>query len=119
MSLVTEKAAAIREFERETAQALAQARNVADDLKEQLDHTDACAQRAETMLRLAEGQVEGLTADIERARHEIKTLQALLAARESELASWTSRAEEAEAGLHEVLDAIRAQLPVKLSVPTE
>ena len=83
LQLVMEKAAAIREFERETTQALSHARDIAADLKEQLDDTEARAERAETMLRLAEGQVEGLTADVEQARHDVRTLQALLAARGS------------------------------------
>ena len=119
LSLVMEKAAAIREFERAAAQAVEHSRNVAEDLREQLDHTADRAERAETMLRLAEGQVEGLTADVEQARDDVKTLQALLAARESELASWTSRAEEAEDAVQKIVEAIRTHLPVKLNVPTE
>ncbi|MFO1125723.1 MAG: hypothetical protein U1E25_10830 [Methylocystis sp.] len=47
MSLVMETAAAIKEFERGTAQALAKARTVADDLKEQLGQAEARAERAE------------------------------------------------------------------------
>ncbi len=119
LSVVMETAAAIKEFERGTAQALAKARNVADDLKEQLGHTEARAERAEEMLRLAEAQVEEFTATVEQMRYDLEDLQSRLAVREAELATSTRRADEAEAGMQKIVDAIRTHLPVGLSVPTE
>ena len=119
LSLVMEKAAAIREFEQATAQALTKARAVGVDLKEQLDHTEARAERAEEMLRLAEAQVEEFTATVEQMRYDLEDLQSRLAVREAELATSTRRADEAEAGMQKIVDAIRTHLPVGLSVPTE
>jgi predicted transcriptional regulator len=83
LQLVMEKAAAIREFERETTQALAHARDIAVDLKEQLDHTGARAERAETMWRLAEAQVEEFAATVEQMRNDLEDLQSRLAVRVS------------------------------------
>jgi chromosome segregation ATPase len=119
LSLVMEKAAAIREFERATAQALGQARDVAEDLKEQLDHTEARAERAEKMLRLAESQVEEFGSTVEQLRNDLEDLQSRLAVREAELTASTRRADAAETAVQKIVDAIRTHLPVKLSGPTE
>ena len=119
LSLVMEKAAAIREFERATAQALANARNVAADLKGQLNQTEDRAERAEKMLRLAESQVEDFAANADQMRHDLEDLKSRLAVREAELTASIRRAEAAEAAVQEIVEAIRTQLPVKLSVPSE
>ncbi|TLG71842.1 ABC transporter permease [Methylocystis sp. B8] len=119
LSLVMEKAVAIREFERATAQALTQARDVAVDLREQLNHTEVRAERAEEMLRLAEGQVEQFAADVEQIRNDLEDLQSQLAVREAELVASTHRADAAETAVQKIIDAIRTHLPVKLSTPSE
>jgi len=119
LSVVMETAAAIREFERGNAQALAKARDVAEDLREQLDHTEARAERAEEMLRLAEAQVEEFTATVDYIRNDLEALQSRLAVREAELAASTRRAADAEAAMQKIVDAIRTHLPVNLSVPRE
>lgn len=119
LGLVSEAAAAIRELERESAQAVARARNVATAVKEKLERAEARADRAETALRLAESQVEELSAAVEQTRNELETLQSRLAAREEELAVSMRRADDAETAMQRVVEAIRAQLPVKLNVPGE
>lgn len=119
LSLVTEKAAAIREFERAAAQALEHAHTVAADLKGQLNQTEDRAERAEKMLRLAESQVEDFAANADRMRHDLGDLKSRLAVREAELTASIRRAEAAEAAVQEIVEAIRTQLPVKLSLPSE
>lgn len=119
LGLVSEAAAAIRELERESAQAVARARNVANAVKEKLERAEVRADRAETALRLAESQVEELSAAVEQTRNELETLQSQLAAREAEVAVSLRRADDAEAALQRVVEAIRAQLPIKLNMPAE
>ena len=119
LSLVMEKAAAIREFERAAAQALEHARTVAVDLKGQLDQTQDRAERAEKMLRLAELQVENFAANADRMRLDLEDLKSRLAVREEELTASIRRADAAEAAVQEIVEAIRKQLPVKLSLPSE
>ena len=55
----------------------------------------------------------------EQMRADLEDLHSRLAVREAELATSTRRADEAEAATQKIVDAIRTQLLVKLSVPTE
>lgn len=119
LGLVSEAAAAIRELERESAQAVARARNVAHALKEKIERAETRADRAEEALRQAEFQVEELTAAVEQTRDELEARQSQLAAKATELAVAEQRADDAEAAIRRVVDAIRTQLPVKLSLAAE
>ncbi|MFO1125722.1 MAG: hypothetical protein U1E25_10825 [Methylocystis sp.] len=71
------------------------------------------------MLRSAEAQIEELTATVEQMRYDFEYLQSRLDEREAELVASIRRADEAESGTQKIVDTIRTQLPVKLSVPTE
>ena len=63
--------------------------------------------------------VSETAAAIRQSEEQIGPCAPALAVREAELATSTGRADEAEAGMQKVVDAIRTHLPVKLSVPTE
>jgi len=119
LSLVSESAAAIKAFEAQSAQALVRAHQVADAVREELGRAELRAERAETMLRLAEDQIEQMLAAAEQAEKDIEILQAQLAARTDELATSERRAYDAETAIDQILDVIRAQLPAKLGVPSE
>jgi chromosome segregation ATPase len=119
LGLVSEAAAAIRELERESAQAVARARNVANVVKEKLERAETRADRAEESLRQAQAQIEELSATVEQTRNDLEALQSLLSVREAELAASTRRADDAETAIHRIMDAIRTQLPLKLNIPTE
>ena len=119
LSLVSETAAAIKESEEQAAHALLREREIAKGIQEELEQAELRADRAETMLRLAEVQIEQMMATAEQMRGDLERLQSRLAVREAELVTSTRRADEAEAATQKIVDAIRTQLPVKLSVPTE
>jgi chromosome segregation ATPase len=116
---VSEAAAAIRELERESAQAITRARNVANAVKEELEHAETRAERAEEMLRLAEAQVEQMMAAAEQSDKDLEILRSELATKTAELAASTRRADDAEVAMQKIVDAIRTQLPVKLSIAAE
>jgi len=67
LELASETAAAIRELEKQSAQAVARAHAVANALKEKLERAETRTERAEAALRQAEAEVEDLTAAIGRA----------------------------------------------------
>lgn len=113
---VSEAAAAIRELERESAQAITRARNA---VKEELEHAETRAERAEKMLRLAEAQVEQMMAAAEQSDKDLEILRSELATKTAELAASTRRADDAEVAMQQIVDAIRTQLPVKLSIAAE
>lgn len=119
LGLVSEAAAAIRELERESAQAITRARNVANAVKEELEHAETRAERAEEMLRLAEAQVEQMMAAAEQSDKDLEILRSELATKTAELAASTRRADDAEVAMQQIVDAIRTQLPVKLSIAAE
>ncbi|MFA6205256.1 MAG: ABC transporter permease [Methylocystis sp.] len=119
LNLVSETAAAIKAFDEQAAQALMRAHEVADAVKEELGHAELRAERAETMLRLAEVQIEQMSAAVEQAHHELKTLQSQLVSKTAELAASERRAHDAVTAIERIADVIRAQLPAKLSAPSE
>jgi multidrug resistance efflux pump len=69
------------------------------------------AERAETMLRLAEAQVEQMSAAIEHAHREIDTLQSQLDSKTAELAASERRADNAENTIERIIDVIRTRPP--------
>ena len=118
LNLVSETAAAIKAFDEQAAQALMRAHEVADAVKEELGRAELRAERAETMLRLAEAQIEQMFAAVEQAHHELEILRSQLASKTAELAASERRGHDAETAIEQIVDVIRAQLPAKLS-PSE
>ncbi len=119
LELVSKTAAAIRELEKQSAQAVARAHAVANALKEKLERAETRSERAEAALRQAEAEVEDLTAAIVQTRSDLEMLQSQTAAKEAELAASEHRAKDAEcrtenadAAIQRIMDAIRTQLPV-------
>ncbi|RNJ50585.1 ABC transporter permease [Methylocystis hirsuta] len=119
LELVSETAAAIREFEKQSAQAVARAHAAANALKEKLERAETRSERAEAALRQAEAEVEDLAAAIVQTHSDLEMLQSQTAAKEAELAASEQRmkdaecrAENADAAIQRIMDAIRTQLPV-------
>lgn len=119
LNLVSETAAAIRELEKQSAQAVARAHSVATAVKQNFERAEARADRAEAALRQAEAKVAELTAAITQTRKEIETLQSRLAAKEADLAASRQRADDADAAIQNIVEAIRTQLPVKPGIVAE
>lgn len=119
LDLVSETAAAIRELEKQSAQAVARAHDVANAVQEELERAETRAERAEEGLRLAEATVDELTTVAIQAREEIEALQSQLASTEAELAVAGRRAEDAEAAIEKIVHAIRSQLPANSSAAAE
>ncbi len=119
LNLVSETAAAIKAFDEQAAQALMRAHEVADAVKEELARAELRAERAETMLRLAEAQIEQMLAVAEQAAKELEILRSQLAAKTAEFAASERRGDDAEAAIEQIVAVIRAHLPDKLDVPSE
>lgn len=119
LSLISETATALKGFENQAAQSLARAQELAENVKEQLDRARLRAEHAETMLRLAEDQIEKLSCDVDRTQEELERLQAELAERTTELAASEQRADAGNATLGAIVDVIRAQFPTKLKLLTD
>ena len=119
LNLVSETAAAIKAFDEQAAQALMRAHEVADAVKEELGRAELRAERAETMLRLAEAQIEQMLAAAEQVDKELEILRSQLAAKTAEFAASERRGDDAEAAIERIVAVIRAQLPAKLNVPSE
>jgi septal ring factor EnvC (AmiA/AmiB activator) len=109
LNLVSETATAIKAFEEQAAQALMRAQEVADAVREDLSRAELRAERAETMLRLTEDQVEQMSATIEQAHQEIEALQSQLDSKAAELAASERRADDAEDAIEQIMDVIRAR----------
>jgi len=118
LNLVSETAKAIKAFDEQAAQALMRAQEVADVVREELDLAELRAERAETMLRLAEAQIEQMLAAAEEADKKLEILRSQLAAKTAEFAASERRGDDAEAAIERIVDVIRAQLPAKLNVPS-
>jgi uncharacterized protein involved in exopolysaccharide biosynthesis len=71
------------------------------------------------MVRLAETQIEQMLAAAAQVDKELEDLRSQLAAKTAELAASERRAGNAETVIEQIVDAIRTQLPTKLSIPTE
>ena len=128
LDMVSQAAAAIKELEQQSAEAVSRAHNVAKAVIEKLELADARAERAETAQSEAEAQVAELMAAAAVAHDDLEILQTRLAAKEAELAAAEQRAslaqrradiaerkaDDANAAIERIVDAIRTQLPVKL-----
>lgn len=69
------------------------------------------------MLRLAEVQIEEMSAAVEQAHH--KKLRSQLIAKTAESAASERRALDAVTTTERIADVIQAQVPANLSAPTE
>ncbi len=120
LELISEAAAAIRLFEQESAEALANAQDLASTTQKKLDISDARAERAEaTITELGDA--------LAQAHRELEMLQDRLLAKDSQLAAMQERAHRAEkradraeqeaaeanASIDRIVNAIRAQLPAR------
>jgi chromosome segregation ATPase len=119
LNLVSETAAAIKAFDEQAAQALMRAHVVTNAVKEELGRAELRAERAETMLRLAEAQIEQMLAAAEQVDKEFEILRSQLAAKTAEFAASERRGDDAESAIEQIVAVIRAQLPAKLNVPAE
>lgn len=119
LALVSEAAATIRQREQLAAQAVTRAHNAAIAVKEQFRVSEARADRAEAALRRAEGEIHELRAAMLDANRKIEMLNAMVSAREADLARMEQRAivaesrvVETEAAIQRIVAAIRTELPV-------
>ena len=125
LEIVSEAAAAIRQLEEQSAEAVTRAREVAASIVKKLETTEARAERAETALQKAEGEVAELTTIASKALHDLETAQRQLSAQDEQLAAAEERllftekkardaeqrATEANSAIERIVDAIRTQLP--------
>ncbi|MBI1980722.1 MAG: ABC transporter permease [Methylocystis sp.] len=122
LDLVSQAAAAIKELEKQSAQAVARAHTTANAVREKLERAEERGDHAEAALRKSEAEAAELSAALVQTRNDIETLQSLLAARQAELAAMEQRAmvaeqraAESDAAMQRIVDAIRTQLPVKVA----
>jgi len=125
LEMVSEAAAAIRELEEQSAQAVAHAHDVAGSFAKELESTEARAERAETAQRETEAQIKELSAAFARTRSDLEFARRQLAAKSEELSQTEDRlglaeaearvaqqrAIEANAKIEHITEAIRTQLP--------
>lgn len=119
LDLVAETAAGIRQSDEQSAHALQRERDIANEIREELGRAELRAKRAEAMVRLAETQIEQMLAAAAQVDKELEDLRSQLAAKTAELAASERRAGNAETVIEQIVDAIRTQLPTKLSISTE
>ena len=126
LALVSETAAAIRQLEQHSAQAVARAHNAANAVMEELERTESRAQHAEMALRQADAEIAELSTAAMQAHEDIETLQSRLAAKEAELVAMEQRAtlaerraDDAEDAIQSIVTAIRTQLPLTSGVAAE
>lgn len=119
LALVSEAAAAVRQLEEQSAQAVARAHNAANAVMEKLERSEARAERAEMALRQAEKEIAELTTAAMQAHKDIEMLQSCLSEREADFNAMEERAlaaerraEDANAAIQRIVTAIRTQLPV-------
>ena len=125
LAMVSEAAAAIRELEEQSAQAVARAQDLVNSIAKQLESEEARAERAEEAQRLSEAEVKELSAALARARSELEIARRQLADKSQELSQSEDRlglaeaearvaeqrAIEANAKIEHIVEAIRTQLP--------
>jgi chromosome segregation ATPase len=126
LALVSETAAAIRQLEQQSAQAVARAHNAANAVMEELERTESRAQHAEMALPQAEAEIAELSTAAMQGHEDIETLQSRLAAKEAKLVAMEQRAtvaerraDDAEDAIQSIVTAIRTQLPVRSGVVAE
>ncbi|ARN81692.1 hypothetical protein [Methylocystis bryophila] len=125
LEMVSEAAAAIRELEEQSAQAVARAQDLANSIVNQLEAAEARAERAETAQRDAETAVQELSAALARTRSDLEIARRQLAKKSEELSQTEDRlrlseadaraahqrSAEANAKIEQIFEAIRTQLP--------
>ncbi|MGA9600304.1 MAG: ABC transporter permease [Methylocystis sp.] len=125
LEMVSEAAAAIRELEEQSAQAVARAQDIANSIVNQLESAEARAERAEAAQRDAETAVQELSAALARTRSDLEITRRQLAKKSEELSHTEDRlrlaeaegrvaqqrAVEANAKIEQIVEAIRTQLP--------
>ena len=125
LAMVSEAAAAIKELEEESAQAVARAQDLVDTIAKQLESEEARAERAETAQRLSEAEVKELSAAFARTRSDLEIARRQLADKSEELSQTEERLRlaeeearvaqqgviEANAKIDHIVEAIRTQLP--------
>ena len=133
LAMVSEAAAAIKEVEEQSAQAVARAQDLVNSIAKQLESEEARAERAEEAQRLSEAEVKELSAAFARTRSELEIARRQLADKSQELSQSEDRlglaeaeargaqqrAIEANAKIEHIVEAIRTQLPSRedLSAP--
>ena len=133
LAMVSEAAAAIRELEEQSAQAVARAQDLVNSIAKQLESEEARAERAEEAQRLSEAEVKELSAAFARTRSDLEITRRQLADKSEELSQTEDRlrlaeaeargaqqrAIEANAKIEHIVEAIRTQLPSRedLSAP--
>jgi len=132
LAMVSEAAAAIRELEEQSAQAVARAQDLVNSIAKQLESEEARAERAEEAQRLSEAEVKELSAAFARTRSELEIARGQLADRSEELSQTEERlrlaeaearaaqqrAIEANAKIEHIVEAIRTQLPSREDLST-
>jgi len=125
LNMVSDAAAAIRELEEQSAHAVARAQDLAASIVEQLEATEARAERAEAAQREGEAAVQELSAALARTRSDLEITHRQLAKKSEELSQTEhrlqlaeadarvghQRAIEANAKIEQIVEAIRTQLP--------
>ncbi len=125
LEMVSKAAAAIRELEEQSAQALARAQDLVSSIAKQLESEEARAERAETAQKLSEAEVKELAAALARTRSDLEITRRQLAEKSEELVQTEDRlrvagaeteaaqrrAIEANAKIEHIVEAIRTQLP--------
>jgi chromosome segregation ATPase len=118
LRLVSETAEAIKCAENHAADMMAQAQSLAGTAAEKVRLTLARIERAETAKHEAETDLANCRAEIEKLRSDLKQAEARIADTADELAAvkqhaskTENRANDAEAALESVMNAIRTQLP--------
>lgn len=119
LDLVAEAAAAVRGLEEQATEAIVRARHVADALVKKLEIANAQVEDTDNRLQHAEAVISQLMAEAREADSTLSTLQRTLAAKEADLAAAERRADDAEAAIQSIVDAIRAQLPLAFNIPGE
>ena len=133
LEMVSEAAAAIKELEEQSAQAVARAQDLVNSIAKQLESEEARAERAEEAQRLSEAEVKELSAAFARTRSDLEITRRQLADKSEELSQTEDRlrlaeaearaaqqrAIEANAKIEHIVEAIRTQLPRRedLSAP--
>src|SRR3974390_2502280 len=125
LEMVSEAAAAIRDLEEQSAQAVARAQDLATSIVNQREAAEARAERAETAQRDAETAVQELSAALARTRSDLEITRRQLAKKSEELSQTEDRlrlaeadargahqrANEAHTKIEQIVEAIRTQLP--------
>ena len=131
LAIVSEAAAAIRELEEQSAQAVSRAQDLANSIGKQLESTEARAERAETAQRVSEAEVKELSAAFARTRSDLEITRRQLANKSEQLSQTEDRLRlsdaearaaqqrtmEANAKSEQVVEAIRTQLRSRKNLP--